>query len=157
VEAAGAGDASARLRDRRWMVRKREPHAQRVDAARRPNYLYMSDERVRDIDRDGAECLTATVRRVAKMEWLASHCAGDVDDRVVVPVEAVNRQTNKRPATGLARVHGKSGLLGAGGVKCADQSDGQGRCSVVGHLSKGSSYRGGDAASATPGCATGRM
>jgi hypothetical protein len=70
------------------------------------------------------------------MQRFARHVTGDRDDRVVVPGEAVDRQSNEGAAAGLARFDRESRLLRAAYMECAGKEEGQRRWSIDGHVSK---------------------
>jgi hypothetical protein len=118
------------------LVRIREQQTQRVDGLRTPGHVNPYDERVGDVDGHCAECLESTVRRAAKMQGFARHVTGDRDDGVVVPGEAVDRQSNEGAAAGLARFDRESRLLRAAYMECAGKEEGQRRWSIDGHVSK---------------------
>ena len=83
-------------------MRISQQDVQGIDRARRPVQQSMRHDGVRRIDWNGAERLLAAVGRGNEVQRLAGHVAADRDDRVGVPAEAINRQSNEGPAVRLS-------------------------------------------------------
>ena len=130
-----------------------EEERHRVDGFGLPRNGDAYDQRIRDVHRDGSQGLERSLRRRPEMQRLSGHHSRYGDNRVVVPGETVDRQSNKGPRSRLTRFDSEPRLLRANRVKGRKHQD-ESRLSVVDHLSK----TGCSVTDSATGCrATGRM
>ena len=113
-EAARSRRASSGLGQGRRVMRILERSMQGVDVLGGARDHDGRQNRVGCVHGNRGERLETPVRRCAEMERLSGHRSRQADCGVGVPGEAIDRQSDKGPDGGLARLDGQTSLSGSG-------------------------------------------
>ena len=121
-EATRAGRAPSSLWNWGRMMGILERRVQCVDVFGGSCNEHAGRDRVGGIDWNGAERLQAPIRGRAEVKRLARHRPCQAHNRVSVPLDAIDRQSNKGPNAGLTRLDDQTGLR-AGGSRANERDE----------------------------------